>query len=377
MFLIVKNHLFIILKSKESGLTKLHKMNISQCTVTLTRTCNLRCAFCYAKRAEYSETDTIKYDDLKRIVDFCNEANVKYIIFSGGEPTLYPHILDILEYIKIRKYKMQPTIATNGIMLKDIDFCKNIIEKGMSYIDISLKGKNSTECCEIVGSDCFFQQSAAIRNLSSLPIDFTCSMVLTHDNVFSLCDTVNNAIENGAKQFSFTFLIDNEKTKDPEEVYLQKTNPFALIDAFCSQIDKLNSITKEWWIEYSFPMCAFTSEQLAVLDGRLAYPCQIHTESGIIFDTNLNLIPCSMYIENRIGKFGVDFSSYKEFEKIAQESIYRSTIDGLKQYPSDNCKSCEHLDFCYGGCPVLWKNYSYDAFIKCKKEYYFHKKYRI
>ena len=46
---------------------KMPKMNISQCTVTLTRKCNLRCAFCYAKRAEYSEADTIKLDDLKGI----------------------------------------------------------------------------------------------------------------------------------------------------------------------------------------------------------------------------------------------------------------------------------------------------------------------
>ncbi|HQM00957.1 MAG TPA: radical SAM protein [Ruminococcus flavefaciens] len=348
---------------------KMPKMNISQCTVTLTRKCNLRCAFCYAKRAEYSETDTIKLDDLKRIVDFCNEAKVKYIIFSGGEPTLYPHLIDILAYIKSQNYEMSPTIATNGIVLKDIDFCNKLVENGMSYIDISLKGKDSKECCEIVGRDCFLQQAAAIRNLASLPIEFTCSMVLTPANVFSLCDTVKNAIQNGAKQFSFTFLIDNEKSKDNEDIYLQKNNPFALIDAFCSQIDKLNSITKEWWVEYSFPMCAFTSEQLAALKGKLACPCQIHTESGIIFDTDLNLIPCSMYIENRIGKLGVDFSSYEEFEMIAQKSVYRDTIDKLKNLPSTECESCQYLESCYGGCPVLWKNYSFDTMKKHKEMY--------
>lgn len=344
-------------------------MNINQCTVTLTRKCNLRCAFCYAKRAEYSEIDTVSYDDLKKIVDFCNEAKVKYIIFSGGEPTLYPYLLDILEYIKSKKYDMLPTIATNGIALKDIEFCRNLIEKGMSYIDISLKGKDGQECCEIVGKDCYIQQSSAIRNLSSLPIDFTCSMVLTPANVSSLCDTVKSALENGAKQFSFTFLIDNERSKDNEELYLQNNNPFVLIESFCSQIDKLNSITREWWVEYSFPMCAYTSEQLAALKGKLACPCQIHTESGIIFDTDLNLIPCSMYIENRIGKLGVDFSSYEEFERIAQKSVYRDTIEKLKQLPSTECESCQYLDSCYGGCPVLWKNYSFNAMMQFKEKY--------
>lgn len=345
-------------------------MNISQCTVTLTRKCNLRCAFCYAKKAEYSESNTIPYEELKKIVDFCNEAKVKYIIFSGGEPTLYPHLLDILEYIKNKNYKMQPTIATNGIALIDEEFCKKLIENGMSYIDISLKGKDSNECYEIVGRDCFLQQSAAIRNIAALPIDFTCSMVLTSANILSICDTVKNALDNGAKQFSFTFLIDNEKSTDNEDNYLQKYNPFTLIDSFCSQIDRLNSITKEWWIEYSFPICMYTPKQLTALKGKLASPCQIHTESGIIFDTDLNLIPCSMYIENRIGKLGVDFSSYEEFELFAQQPIYRDTIKLLKQFPSTECKTCEYLESCYGGCPVLWKNYSYNAMKMFKELYY-------
>lgn len=344
-------------------------IKISQCTVTLTRKCNLRCKFCYAKRTEYAETATVEFNNLKKIVDFCADAKVKYIIFSGGEPTLYPYLVDILKYIQSKEHKMSPTIATNGIALKNIEYCKKLIENGMSYIDISLKGKDSKECCEIVGRDCSSQQSTAIQNLSSLPIDFTCSMVLTKDNIGSLCDTVKNAYDNGAKQFSFTFLIDNEQSKERDELYLTKNNPFALIETFCSQIDELNSITEEWWIEYSFPMCAYTLEQLALLKGKLAYPCQIHTENGIIFDTDLNLIPCSMYIEDRIGQLGVDFSSYEEFVEIAQKPIYRTVIDKLKQYPSTKCKSCQYLEMCYGGCPVLWKNYSFEAMKKFKDMY--------
>ena len=345
-------------------------MNINQCTVTLTRKCNLRCNFCYAKKTEYMETATLKYENLKRIVDFCDEAKVKFIVFTGGEPTLYPQLIEILQYIKTKEHPMLPTIATNGIELEDLQYCKTLIDNGIGYIDISLKGKDSKECCEIVGRDCYQQQLTAIRNLSTLPIEFTCSIVITEDNVNSLCDTVRNACTNGAKQFSFTFIIDNEKSNYSDEAYLKFHSPFALIESFISQMDELNAITEEWWIEYSFPICVYTEEQLRLLEGKLASPCQIHIENGITFDTDMNLIPCNMHFENRMGRLGADFSSYEEFEEAAQKSIYRSTIDKLKQYPSDNCKSCEHLDSCYGGCPVLWKNYSYDALMNCKKEYY-------
>ena len=346
------------------------KMSINQCTVTLTRKCNLRCNFCYAKKTEYMETANLEYENLKRIVDFCNDAKVKFIVFTGGEPTLYPQLIDILQYIKSKEHKMLPTIATNGIELEDLQYCKTLIDNGIGYIDISLKGKDSKECCEIVGRDCYQQQLTAIRNLSTLPIEFTCSIVITEDNVYSLCDTVRNAYSNGAKQFSFTFIIDNEKSEYSDEAYLKKHNPFALINAFLSQKDELNAITEEWWIEYSFPICVYTEEQLKLLEGKMASPCQIHIENGITFDTDMNLIPCNMHFENRMGRLGTDFSSYEEFVETTQNTIYRSTIDRLKQYPSDTCKSCEYLDSCYGGCPVIWKNYSYEVLMRFKDEYY-------
>lgn len=346
------------------------KMNINQCTVTLTRKCNLRCNFCYAKKTEYMETATLEYENLKRIIDFCDETKVKFIVFTGGEPTLYPYLLDALHYIKSKENKVLPTIATNGIKLENLEFCKSLIDNGIGYIDISLKGKDSKECYAIVGRDCYQQQLNAIRNLSSLPIEFTCSIVITEDNVHSLCETVRNACENGAKQFSFTFIIDNEKSDLTDEVYLNEHSPFALIEAFLSHVDELNAITEEWWIEYSFPICVYTEEQLNLLEGKLAAPCQIHIENGITFDTNMNLIPCNMHFKNKMGKLGVDFSSYEEFEEVTEKPVYRSTIDRLKQYPSDNCKLCEHLDACYGGCPVIWKNYSYKALMKSKHKYY-------
>lgn len=346
------------------------KMKINQCTITLTRACNLRCNFCYAKKTEYIETSIVEYKNLKKIIDFCNEAKVKFVVFTGGEPTLYPYLLDVLQYIKSKENKMYPAIATNGIKLENLEFCKSLINNGIGYIDISLKGKDSDECYKIVGRDCYQQQLKSIRNLSSLSIEFTCSIVITKGNVHSLCETVRNACENGAKQFSFTFIIDNEKSEDTDEAYLIEHSPFALVEAFLSQVDELNAITEEWWIEYSFPICVYTEEQLNILEGKLAAPCQIHTENGITFDTDLNLIPCNMHFENSIGKLGVDFSSYDEYEKIKQDVTYKTTFDRLKQYPSDICKSCEYLYVCYGGCPVVWKNYSFDIMKKCKDEYY-------
>lgn len=334
---------------------------IKQCTVILTRDCNLRCNFCYAKKAGYEVDDRISYEDLKKIMDFCGSAKVKYIFFTGGEPLLYPHIFDILQYIQDEYPSITTAIASNGIPLKDPVFCKTLIDSGVGYIDVSMKGKNPHDWYETTGCNGYTEQLQAIRNLSELPVEFTCSMVVTPQNVLTFCEAVQTAYSNGARQFSFTFFIDNNDSNEKDQLYLEKHNPFALIEAFLLQKDRLDAITKDWWIEYSFPMCIYSEEQLALLKGKLASPCQIHMKNAVTFNTKMELLPCDMYINQKMGQFGVDFSSYQEFVKLINHPVYRHTMESLRKLPSNECTSCQYLESCYGGCPVLWKNYSFEA----------------
>ena len=341
---------------------------INQCSIVLTRGCNLRCNFCYVKSAGYVEDDKIEYDDLKNIVDFCCEAKVKYIFFTGGEPLTYPHLPEILQYIKTRSYSIITAVATNGVALKDIKVCRTLIDSGIGYIDVSMKGKNRQEWYEMTGYDGSEAQHQAIRNLASLPIEFTCSMVITPESVQSFCESVQIAHDNGAKQFSFTFVIDNDDAENKDLAYLKKNDPIKLVSDFIAQIDKLSIITDDWWVEYSLPMCVYTEEQLKLLKGRLAAPCQIHLKNAVTFNTKMELLPCDMYIYQQLGKFGRDFSSYQEFLSLIETDNYRKTMNEIRRSPADDCASCEHFGVCYGGCPFLWKNYSFAALKNFKEK---------
>jgi len=313
--------------------------------------------------------DRIDYENLKKIVDFCSEAKVKYIFFTGGEPLLYPHLTDILQYIKCKRHSIMTALATNGVLLEDPSLCRNLIDSGVGYIDMSMKGTNSQGWYKATGYDGSAEQLQAIRNLSALPVEFTCSMVVTQENVLEFCEAVQNAYDNGARQFSFTFFIDNDNAKEKDQAYLEKHNPFALVEAFLSQIDRLNAITEEWWIEYSFPMCVYTEEQLSLLKGKLAAPCQIHMKDAVTFNTKMDLLPCDMYIDQKMGRLGTDFSSYHEFEELTERPDYRGVMEALREWPSSECASCRYLESCYGGCPVLWKNYSFESLRAFKREY--------
>lgn len=141
-----------------------NKDELKQCTVVLTRNCNLRCDFCYVKDAGYRVADSIRYEDLKDIVDFCCEANMKYIFFTGGEPLMYPRLTEILEYIKDRK-TLVSAVASNGVLLENIDFCKRLVDSGLGYIDISIKGSDAEDWKRTTGFDGATKQLKAIRNL--------------------------------------------------------------------------------------------------------------------------------------------------------------------------------------------------------------------
>ena len=100
---------------------------------------------------------------------------------------------------------------------------------------------------------------------------------------------------------------------------------------------------------------------MKLLKGRLATPCQIHLKNAVTFNTKMELLPCDMYIYQRLGKFGRDFSPYQGFLSLTESANYSKTMDEIRRLPSDECTTCEHFGVCYGGCPVLWKNYSFSA----------------
>ncbi|WP_432737368.1 radical SAM/SPASM domain-containing protein [Maridesulfovibrio sp. FT414] len=65
----------------------------------LSRVCDLRCIYCYASSGKKLNNE-LEYDEITTAVDQClNLGARKIIILGGGEPMLYPRIMDVLHYI--------------------------------------------------------------------------------------------------------------------------------------------------------------------------------------------------------------------------------------------------------------------------------------
>jgi MoaA/NifB/PqqE/SkfB family radical SAM enzyme len=104
-----------------------------------TLSCNLRCKMCsfVTNGAVFTNPkDSLPLETWKQVVD--DVAPWKpYIWFTGGEPTLYPHFVPLVHYIKSKG--MLAGVTTNGTTLKRR--AEEILQSPMDMMVISIDGK--------------------------------------------------------------------------------------------------------------------------------------------------------------------------------------------------------------------------------------------
>ncbi|RLI72070.1 radical SAM/SPASM domain-containing protein [Archaeoglobales archaeon] len=95
--------------------------------------CNLKCKHCYANAGR--EGDELKLEEKFDVVDQLDDAGVVALSFSGGEPLLHEHFLDVVKY-SVKK-GFHTSIATNGTLITP-NVAKRLKEIGVDYVEVSL-----------------------------------------------------------------------------------------------------------------------------------------------------------------------------------------------------------------------------------------------
>lgn len=95
--------------------------------------CNLKCSMCFERlRKPRSE---MKISDWQKIINQMKKFQPR-IHLSGGEPFLYPDIIELISHIKARNFFL--VITTNGTFLSK--YANDIIASGVNRIHISIDG---------------------------------------------------------------------------------------------------------------------------------------------------------------------------------------------------------------------------------------------
>jgi len=174
---------------------KLAHSNLERCEMIVTSFCNFKCPYCRGVDA-YSRNCNghIDYEIAKFVLSDWIEHGLKNIRFSGGEPTLYPQILNLIEMSKSGNIE-KIAISSNGSL--PAERYRLLLEAGVNDFSISLDACCAENADKMAGRNGYFQ--TVIDNIIWLSQEtyVTVGIVLTKETESTVIDVVKFAHDLG------------------------------------------------------------------------------------------------------------------------------------------------------------------------------------
>lgn len=201
---------------------------MKRCEMIITGACNFKCPYCRGVSSIFGndEEKELSLIDIMNNIDlWCKPIALENIRFSGGEPTLHPHIVAAVEYARKVGIK-RIAISTNGS--NDTSLYRQLIHCGCNDFSVSLDA-----CCAEDGDKMSGgvkgSWETVIRNIETLSkyTYVTVGIVLTPENVSRLSDTINLAHSLGVADIR---IISSAQYNESLLPYITSINP-AIIEA--------------------------------------------------------------------------------------------------------------------------------------------------
>nr|WP_276327738.1 radical SAM protein [Dehalobacterium formicoaceticum] len=177
----------------------------------LTDRCNNRCRFCMVD--EIHGQFSFPYETALELIDKL-PAGSKVDLF-GGEPTLYQHFFDLLQYIQSKRLKC--SIATNGRLFSKREFTDKVaaITGGECYIRTSLLGLSAEVHDRLTGvKGSYAELIAGLDHIVSAAMPCQVNIVITTDNLRELSEITKLAIDKGVPRIKFGLIVDAQSSPE-------------------------------------------------------------------------------------------------------------------------------------------------------------------
>ena len=120
----------------EFGLTTPQRFSAPLFAVwNFTNRCNLSCKHCYQDSEHAALADELTLAEKLDLIEQMGKARLAMIAFSGGEPTIHPDLLPVLE--RAKAHGMHVSLATNGTAITP-QLAAKLAAAGARYVEISL-----------------------------------------------------------------------------------------------------------------------------------------------------------------------------------------------------------------------------------------------
>ena len=156
--------------------------------LALTYRCNNHCHHCYNDRTRnIAELDV---DHWKRVIDILWEIGIPHIVFTGGEPTLFEGLPELIAHAEA--LGQITGINTNGRRLKDAAYLNRLIEAGLDHAQITLESHLPEIHDQMVAAAGAYEDTiAGLKNALATRLYVMTNTTMLKLNSGTLTDTLN------------------------------------------------------------------------------------------------------------------------------------------------------------------------------------------
>lgn len=331
--LIKENELLLTNKSVNDTTAVINKENVfypQGIHVELTKSCNLKCYYCYKEAIFSKNKQLLETSKLLDILHHLASKGLKVVELTGGEPLLHPDFLIILKTCYNLFEKV--AILTNGTLI-DENFIDNVKKyKDKLVFSISLDSYDEIEYEKksgIIGS--FKQATKGIRLLTKEEFFVRASMAVDDSNWYHIEKTLLYAKSLGVSSFTYSPIMPSGRA-DKKRV-LWETLP----------IEDLVSFEK--YIIEKYPNFIHTLEGRSIKELQLPGGCGAGSRTFVLNEEGLVRMCATSENYGLIGDLktqSIDDVFSHPLCKIVSDLILPNKI---------YCSNCKRLPLC-AGCPL-------------------------
>ncbi len=251
----------------------------------VTYRCNSRCSYCNVwQNPAFKNVPELSAEDACLLVKQCREHGVRYIDFTGGEPTLYPHLAEVIEYAK--KLGIKTEVTSNCIASASK---RKMLEVAFAAdkFNTSLDTLNSAAYRQIRGIDACENVKKTVAEIASVRAPKIMTVV-TDGNINEL----DNMISYAQRHHALIYL-------SPMFPYMDKGGTYrisAYISDIVNRIFDAYTVVLLHFMEFfrtsspsQLPPCSANRHTLTFApDGSLVLPCYHAVSENVAWNKDLN-----------------------------------------------------------------------------------------
>ena len=181
--------------------------------IYLTNACNMSCKHCYLGE-RLVEKEQMSFSSVKAHLEFWRQVGSTKLCFLGGEPTLYDHLHESVDYARALDYKK--VIINTNLSNYAYRVMREFDPNEITYIQTSLDGANPDTHDMIRRAGAFNETVESIMKLSKQGHDVRLIMTVNKFNVGEVIPMIKLAHQLGCSLVKFHLMSEIGNASDSE-----------------------------------------------------------------------------------------------------------------------------------------------------------------